>query len=260
MRSLLAPLKAAFPVPEYLAMRGAGIDISGNSIKTVMLKPRGTGTGLAAYRTVPLPAGAITHSEIEKPDALVEMLRTLRLKERIHAAHASLSERKAYLYEQLVPAGTSDLKGAVEFELEEHVPVSPAELIFDFERVRTVDAGTIVAVTAYARRIVESYEAVFQKAGIVLRSLEVESQAVARTLATPAARASTVLVVDFGRATTRIVILDHGIAAFTATLDVGGDALATAIMKAKSVSADEAEKIKNEQGFLEGPKNKEIYE
>ncbi len=137
----LARIIRAFPPPEYLSMPGAGIDISAGSVRSVDLNWHGAHATLASYRSATLAEGVIVDGEIEKPDALIEVLRSFRIKERIRYAHASLPERKAYLYEELIPRDEADLKSAVEFGLEAHVPLSPAEAEIDFEVVRRVEAG-----------------------------------------------------------------------------------------------------------------------
>lgn len=257
---MLTRFVRAFPPPAYLAMPGAGVDISQGSIRSIELTWRGGTATLASFRHADLTPGIIVDGEVEKPDDLVEVLRSFRIKNRIHFAHASLPERKAFLYQELVPADQNDLMAAVESGLEAHVPLAPADVEFGFEVVRRVDAGTIVSVTAYARRIVEEYRDAFRRSGIALKSLEVESQAIARALTTPETKEVVVMVVDFGKVTTRIAIIDHGVAAFTETVEVGGDAMTAAVMKMFKVAAAEAETTKNEKGFLEGAKNRELYE
>lgn len=258
---LLTKIGAAFPPPPYLALYGAGVDIGGNSVKAVTF---GTHIGhciLRSFTQAKLPDGTVMDGEIEKPDALVDVLRAFRLRERIHVAHASLPERKAYVYQTLIPRETKgDLRSAVEFTLESHVPIEPDDMLFDFEVVRKLESGTVVSVTAYAKRVVEQYTSVFERAGILLRSLEIESQALGRALWTPEEKNRTVMVVDFGRRTTRVAVFDHGVVGFTATLDVGGDALTSAVMKRFNISAEEADTMKNEKGFLEGKTNRELYE
>lgn len=260
MTSLVKKVAGAFPVPEYISMPGAGIDISTGSIRVAVFRNHGGSVRLASHSRIDLEEGVVVDGDIEKPEKLVEILRTLRLRERIRFAHASLLERKSYVYQTLIPAVEKDLRAAVEFSLEGNVPITPNEAEFDFEVVRRTDAGTIVAVTVYAKRIVEAYREVFTKAGITLRSLEVESQATARAILSPEFRKRTIMLVDFGKHTTRIAVLDCGAVSFAATIDVGGDAMTSAIMKHYSVSEEEAEKIKNEQGFLEGGKNRELFE
>lgn len=258
---MLTRAVSAFPPPSYLAMPGAGVDIGERSVKTVTFKTHTGWCLLGSYAQAELAEGTVVGGDIEKPDALVEVLRSLRLRQRIRFAHASLPERKAYLYQAVVPGKSEDdLRSAVEFSLESHVPLAPEEALFDFEVVRRVEAGIIVSVTAYARRVVESYAEVFASAGIALKSLEIESQALGRALWPRKDMHRTIMVADFGRKTTRIAVFDHGVVGFTATLDVGGDALTSAVMKRFGVSVDEAEKIKNEKGFLEGPENRDLFE
>ena len=241
-------------------MPAAGIDISQGSIKMVLLKEHGDVTELKSFGEVPLPEGVIVDGDIELEDKIVEVLRSFRLRHGVRYASASLPEKKAYIYQTLVPHEAKNLKDGVEFDFEAHVPLPPKEAVFDYEVVRAVEAGTIVAVTAYAKRIVQSYQSAFQKSGIMLRSLEVESQALARATVSKADRARTVLMIDFGKHTTRIAIVDHGAVSFTATVDVGGDALTQAVMKRMNVPEAEAEKIKNEKGFLMSADNKELVE
>ncbi|OGG44350.1 hypothetical protein A2841_01015 [Candidatus Kaiserbacteria bacterium RIFCSPHIGHO2_01_FULL_48_10] len=253
-------LLSVFPPPAYVATPSAGVDISGGSIKWAIFSGYGSHTKLGTYGEMPLPQGVVTSGDIEQEDTVVEIIRTLRMKHRIRHVNACLPEKKAYLYRVLVPTGTTNLRAGVEFDFETHVPLPPAETIFDFEPIQRTDAGTVVAVTAYAKRIVNTYNAVFERAGVMLHSLEVESQALARTALGPTDRDKVVMMIDFGKHTTRIAVAEYGVVAFTATLDVGGDALTAAVMKHFNVSEPEAEQIKNEKGFLMGAENKSLVE
>ena len=247
-------------VPASLAMPAAGIDISRGSVKfTEFLRAHGS-LSLRTYGETPLQEGVVVDGDVEKPDVVVEVLRSFRLKHHIKYAHASLSEKKAYLYQILVPQGTASLKEGVEFDLEAHVPLPPAETVFDFEPVKTTVDGTVVAVSAYARRVVESYEKIFKSAGIVLRSLEVESHALARAAVTPDDRSRVVMIVDFGKVGTRVAVVDHGVVSYTATMDLGGDMLTQALMKRFSIDAPAAEEMKNARGFLLGKDNADVVE
>ncbi|MDO8523793.1 MAG: type IV pilus assembly protein PilM [bacterium] len=251
---------SVFPPPSFVAMPAAGIDISQGSVKCVVLRQRGMVSELASYLEIPVPEGAIVNGDIEVPERIVEILRSIRLRLGVHYANASLSERKSYLYQAIVPGRAKDLRSAVESDLEAHVPLPPGEVLFDFEPIRETGEGTAVSVTAYARRIVEGYMRMFKSAGIMLRMLEAESQSLVRATLSEADASAPVMIVDFGKHTTRIAIAENGVVAFTATLDVGGDSLTAAVMKLFSVPEPEAEKIKNERGFLMNKENKDLIE
>src|SRR3989344_4212513 len=159
---------SVFPPPALLTMPGAGIDISGGSIKCVMLaRPEGK-IALSSYGQNPIPLGTIVGGDIENKKAVTEILRMFRLRHRIHYAFACLPERKAYLYQTVVPRGTEDVRAAVEFDLEGHVPLPPSETVFGVEQVRETSEGTVVSVTAYARRVIAEYSSVFADAPITI--------------------------------------------------------------------------------------------
>ncbi len=258
---VLTAVGQVVPPPSYLLLPGAGVDIGAGSVKTVTFKSHIGTCVLDTFAETPLKEGVVVNGDIEMPDVLVDVLRTVRLRERIQVAHTALPERKAYLYQALIPhEAVHDLADAIESTLESHVPIAPTDVIFDYEVVRTVSAGVVVSVTAFARRVVESYADVFARAGITLRSLEIESQALGRALWGAEDRTGTVMAIDVGRHITRVGIFDHGVVGFTATLDVGGDTFTSALMKRFTISEEEAEKRKNEQGFLEGSENREVFE
>ncbi len=257
--ALPGTLLSVFPPPQFLASPAGGVDISSGSVKCVLLGGFGRGITLRTYAETPLPEGVIVDGDIEQPDKLTEVLRSFRLRYGIHYAHASLPEKKAYLYKVLV-AENANLRAGVEFDFETHVPLPPGEAVFDYEKVRKLESGTVVAVTAYAKRIVNQYQKVFADAGIALRSLEVESQALARAAISESDRSRVVMMMDFGRKTTRIAVVEYGVVVFTATLDIGGDTLTTAVMKLLNVPEPEAEEIKNNRGFLMSNENKNLVE
>ena len=259
MQSLL-PTRLQLSVPSSLALPAAGIDISAGSVKCMQFTREHGHIAVGAYTQVPLQEGVFVDGDIEKEDVIVEVLRTLRLKHRVRYAVASLSERKSYLYQILATPEQKNLQEAVEFDLEAHVPLPPAETLFDFEVVRRTPQGTVLAVTAFARRVIETYERVFTAAGITLRGLEIESHALVRAALSEQDRARVVMIVDMGKRSTRIAVSDHGAVSYTATVDFGGDMLTQALMKRFNLEVAQAEEMKNARGFLLGADNKDVVE
>lgn len=259
MKSLL-PTRLALSVPTSLALPAAGVDISQGSVKCMQFAEEHGHLVVGSYVQVPLQDGVFIDGDIEKEEIVVDVLRTLRRKHRVHYAVASLSERKSYLYQTLATPEQKNLQEAVEFDLEAHVPLPPQETLYDYEVVRTTPQGTILAVTAFARRVVESYERAFSNAGIVLRGLEIESHALARAALSEKDRSRVVMVVDMGKRSTRIAVADHGAVSYTATVDFGGDMLTQALMKRFSLETKAAEEMKNARGFLLGDDNKDVVE
>lgn len=116
----------------------------------------------------------------------------------------------------------------------------------------------VATVFVYRREIVEAYSQAFQNAGIQPLSFEIETQASAYSVI-PRGDEGTYMIVDFGRSQAGLAIVSRGGLVFTSTLDVGGDDLNNAIIKTFSVSHDEAERMKNERGFINSEKNRELF-
>jgi type IV pilus assembly protein PilM len=112
------------------------------------------------------------------------------------------------------------------------------------------DEGLLVSVSVYARRVVEDYLDAIQHAGLIPLSCEVESQAIARAIV-PRGDKRTQLVVDFGKSTTKFSVVSREVILYSSTVDIGGHALTQAVMKHLGVTAEEADKVKNEQGFYQ---------
>lgn len=250
MRIELAP-------PRYLSLPTAGIDISASGIKVASLKERSHGLELGAFGEESLPAGAIVGGEITDSAAVVAALSAIAKKHGVTTANITLPEARSYLFEADVPGNTpAQWRTAVEQHLDEYVPLPPAEVIFDAVPVLRMPESTHLAGVGVARRAVDLALSVFDEAGIRVRSVEGEMFGVPRALL-PHGNMETVLIIDIGRTTTKLVIVVHRIPIFATTLDVGGQALTTAVQKYFNVSEEEAKKVKAERGLVASDDNAE---
>ncbi|MEK7504806.1 MAG: type IV pilus assembly protein PilM [Patescibacteria group bacterium] len=252
-----------FPPPDYLALPAVGIDISDQSIKFTKLKRTHHGLRLGDYGEAPVPFGAIQSGEIKKAEAVTAVLAELKRAHKLEAIVASLPEEAAYVIRLQLPVmKKSDLRESIELQLEEHVPVPPAEAIFDYEILhepgREGDMFDLV-VNVFPKRIVLAYTNVFLAAGLLPLALEIEAQAIARSVVL-AKTATHTLIVDFGK--TRIsFFVNQGVRVlFTTTIgSIGGENITKAIERGLKVSYEEAEKLKIERGLLPDKDNQELF-
>lgn len=250
-------LRVEFAPPRYLSLPTVGIDISASGIKVAGLKERTHGLELAVYGEESLPAGAIVGGEITDSVAVVAALRAIAKKHGVHTANITLPEARSYLFEADVPGNTAqEWRTEVEQHLDEYVPLPPAEVIFDVVPVLRTEQGTHLAGVGVARRAVDLALSVFDEAGIRVRSVEGETFGVPRALL-PHGNTETVLIIDIGRTTTKLVIVVNRIPIFATTLDVGGQALTSAVQKYFNVSEEEAKKVKAERGLVANDDNAE---
>lgn len=252
-----------FPVPQLLAPRASGVDITDASIKWLSLKPASGGFRVSAYGTQPLTEGIVSMGAVKDARALGAVLKDVRK----HlggpaAAHAALPEEGAYVFSMHVPPKSrrSQILSMIEFELEARVPIPPNQAVYDFDTVFSRDdLGEEIAVTVFPHELAEGYAEAFSIAGIELTSLEIEARSIGRAVST-ALQDPVTLLVDCGRARTGVAILKHGVPIFTSTVDVGGDHMTHAVMEALGVKEEEAIAFKNEHGLVKaGPETEKGF-
>ncbi|MGH7175168.1 MAG: pilus assembly protein PilM [Minisyncoccia bacterium] len=250
-------LRVIFPPPAYLARRAAGVDVSTSGVKITLIAPSGRGLMLARYADVRLPAGCVEAGEIVDRAPVVALLTKAARELGFSRANVSLPESKAYLFETTATGSSKeDWRTAIEPRLDEFIPLTPAEAAFDIAAVGKQGTETLLAGVGYARRVIEGLLAVFDEAGIETNVLEGENFALARALL-PWGDASTVLIIDIGKTTTKLAIVGRGIPRFATTIGIGGHALTLAVQKHFGVTEEEAKVVKAERGIVPSPGNEE---
>lgn len=251
-------IRTAFAPPRYLAPTLSGIDISTSGVKVVRLAEGTRGLVLGDFAQVRLPLGVYTDGEVIDRGAIAGALVGAAKEAHISAANVALPESKSYLFETTSAGANKDeWRIAVEQHLDELIPLPPSETAFDIVGVGQNTQGIArIAGIGFARRIVDDTLAVFDEAGIGVRALEGENFAMARALL-PAGDTSTVLIIDVGKSTTKLAIVESRIPRFAATIGIGGHALTLAVQKHFGVTEDEARKVKAERGIVPATGNED---
>lgn len=252
-----------FPVPKYLSPPVVGLDISDHALRLVEMVTSRSGLRLGRQDRIELEKGVILDGDIQDEQKLISVLQELRQKQHLGVVYASLPAEHAYYFKLSVSGvslGRKEIRSAIEFKLEESVPVSPAEAIFDYTFIEErAGSTTEIAVTVMQRKIVESYVAVLMRAGLAPWMLEVEPEALARAVI-PQGDVGVSMIVDVGEFKTVIAIACGRAVLFTAVIDAASDALTTAIEKKLAISHTKAEDLKKQSGFQNTEENKGIYE
>lgn len=256
-------LQQILPPPLFLRLPSVGVDISDTSLKYIQFVPHGRSGELAIehYGELPLEPGVVTRGDVQDLDALTSALATVRKRTKTAYVRLSLPEERAYLFETRIKHNTpfKEIRGSLEFRLEENVPLSPRDAYFDYDlyTIPNVTDEFGVSVTAYGCSTVNSYYDACTRAGFVPLSFEVEAQAITRAVL-PENTSGACLIVDFGKTRTGVGIVLDGILMYTSTIDVGGNELSTALRRQLG-EEDEGEltKVKNTQGLAEGTESRE---
>lgn len=254
---------ALFPVPRYLAMPAVGLDISDDAVRFLELEPKSGHFEVMRYAARNFPLGVVHEGHVRDKKKLQDTISEFAKDYDLNFANVALPEEQAYLVNMQIPrVAPSEVRGAIELQLEENVPISGVEAIFDYmilgDTSRQKD-HIDVAVSVLPRLAVEEYLSIFHGTGITPREFEFESQAMARAII-PHNDLGTFLVADVGKMVTEIFIVAQGVVQFSASLDVGGHYFTQAIEHAMKVSYDDAEALKIKHGIILSPEGKQVYD
>ncbi|MBU4480419.1 pilus assembly protein PilM [Patescibacteria group bacterium] len=251
-----------FPTPDFLKMPSIGLDISDNSVRFVSFIDYKKTNALGKFGKIDLPKGVVSRGEIKDKSKLVEILKAVKKDFSSNFVRVSIIENNSYIFKTQI-SKTEDMdyeemKGLLNFKLEQNVPIKPEEAVFDFDIISETESNFDLAVTVLPKKLVEEFIEVFDEVGLTPLSFEVEAQAVARSVIENKNK-RTFMVVDFGEERTGVSIVSDGIVQFTATIDIGGDGLTQSIKKDLNISETEAEKIKKEKGFVKINSDNELF-
>lgn len=248
-----------FPVPKFFVAPSFGLDISDESLKFIELVPTSSGIKLGRYGERKIPQGIIESGKIKDPKRMEQLLSSLRKEEGLRSVRVSLPEEQVYLFKlRLDKEGLTNVREAIELSLEEHIPISAPEAIFDYELLSEDEQKLELQIAAIPQNIIENYLSVFKNSSLSVPSSELEAQAISRAVIKKGDM-DTYMIVDFGQTRTGIFIVSRGVVIFTSTLDVGGVALNNIIAKNFKVSIEEAIEMKRQYGLQRNTANKEIF-
>lgn len=244
-------------------MPAAGLDISDQSVKFSVLERTRRGLNLTHYGEKSIPVGTIASGLIKDHETLVTILKSLATEFGLRYVVASLPEEEAYIVRLKLPAmPPHQIRESLELQLEEHVPIPPAEAVFDYEIFNPhggTGQGYDLGVSVLPRKTVTAYGEIFQAAGMLPLAFEIEAQAITRAVV-PAGDARVSLVVDFGKTRTSFFIANGWTVLFTATAqNIGGEDITRSIQKHLKLDYASAEKLKVDQGPFFSKKNQEFF-
>lgn len=248
-----------FPPLDYLSMPAVGLDISDLSIKYAEFYRQGGTITIRHFGEKLMPAGMIEAGEIKDKEKLIEFLKPLKKELKSKYIISCLPEEKAFLAKLEIPVmKKEDIRPALELQLEEHVPLTVQEAVFDFDVIKsTSDINHFdIFMIAFHRSVVDDYTEIFIRAGFLPLVFEMEIQAAARTIV-PEGEKGTAILVDFGRTRTSMAIISDGEVYFSSTIRVAGQEIDKMLMKNLGLDQFQAEEIKKEQGFTKD--NEKIF-
>jgi hypothetical protein len=191
-------LSKHFPPPKFLKPEYAGISFSDSNIKAIYFD-KGKSKPNIKNLNVSLEAGAIVGGNILNPESVIKSLSNLEDGFGGMQVFFTVPDELVYIYSVKIPvASGKDVSESVAFTIEENVPVSLSDAVFDFLPFEVMEEGEaylatfIVAVSV--KREVEKYVQVLKESGFEPLGCIHESQAAANTLINKKSTGSTCIV------------------------------------------------------------------
>jgi len=214
-----------------------------------------------------IPEGLVFEGEILDPEGLASELKAFMKEARFKgkAVRLGVGNQKVIVRTIEVPEmDEEELRGAIEFQAQDYIPMPLEEVILDFQVVRReVDSEGVVrqqvVLVAAQKDMVQQYLVAARKAGLTVEGVDVSAFALIRALSVP------VSFVDQGAppqtatgflhmtsSTSTLVLASDGIPLFTRIVGFAYDNFVNVLIEGQGVGADEAQALTELVG-LPGP-------
>lgn len=178
-------LSKYFPPPEFLKPPHVGISFSDTSLKAISFERKSTGPRFKSA-IISLEKGSVVRGSIVNMEEVVKKLSLVRKNFDSPFVFFTVPDELSYVFSASVPTSGGDITEAVAFIIEENVPLSLNETIFDFVPTQIVQAESeytaSVVVAASVRKEVERFIEAFRRAGFEPIGCLHESQAIAKAV------------------------------------------------------------------------------
>ncbi|MBI3632524.1 MAG: type IV pilus assembly protein PilM [Candidatus Vogelbacteria bacterium] len=251
-----------------------GIDIGSSSIKAVQIRRDKGQAILETYGELalgPYKNVEIGRSAILTPEKLVEALNDLFREANITTKRAAIAiPFKSSLISliELPSLDRSKVDEMIPIEARKYIPVPMSEVLLDWsiiprkERELGDEPGTFeepaytkkkvetveVLVVAIHKNILEDYKVVVDKMGLSVGPFEIETFSAIRSVF--GHDLSATAIIDIGSGSTRVIMVDYGIARVAHTINKGSQDITIALSKSLGMDFSKAEEVKRSVGAV----------
>ncbi|HEY3248873.1 MAG TPA: type IV pilus assembly protein PilM, partial [bacterium] len=206
---------------------GLGIDVGKASIKAVEIRRTSKGLEVVHLGQQPTPDGAVEGGIILDRSVVAQAVSSLLASADVRRRRAVISVTGQNVLARVLrlpPIPEDELKQAIKWEAERHLPIPVDEAVIDVQLVREVtDDGQRqieVLLAAAPEGLVMSYIDTLEAAHIYVEAVEIGALAVTRALRSQVA-SGTHAVIELGASTTCVSIVANGIPQFSRTVPIG---------------------------------------
>lgn len=226
-------------IPNYISLPVAGIEICNKSIKYIEFNNKQGVFSIKNFGEVSLPDGVVKDGDILNKNALSKAL--LEVKNNISSDFVKLAipEEKTYLFDTQLPKEALDnIREALEFKIEENVPLKLDELYFEYEIVDNKILNDItLSVSVIPKSVIAEYTEALEQAGLHPVSYEIESKMIASSVLTKNEKKNCIVINIKDDSTVFLAVID-GVVRLTSSVAIGESIIRENLLK-NSLFSDE---------------------
>lgn len=250
-----------FKPPKFLEMPSVSLEIRPDGIAFLLLKNSEKGMLPSIYGFIPLPEGTFFQGEIVKREPILGALIQIKKKTNVCFARLSIPEEKTYIFKTHLPKlEPKEIHDILDFKIEENVPLSVKEAVFDYDIVpkpKKVN-GIDVVVSVSQLKIVEAFQILLEEVGLTPIFFSPEASNVAKSIINDLNQ-QVIVIVNIKRTNIILSLVINSIVCQTSSINFGSTTFTDLLAKFSNVSYEEALKIKNEKLYTAGDQNMEIF-
>lgn len=250
-------------VTQFLKFKRAlGVDIGTVALKVVELERLSDGAALTNYGILEKkdyldrPNEAIQTTslrlDVKRTAALLRMLVSEMGAKADHVV-ASIPLFRVFVVPVELPVmPPAETRKAVLYQAKQYIPISLESAALDWEKMEDFTNAQgqpfqRILLTAIPNDLMNTYRAIFKHAGLHLAAIEIESQALIRTMYR--VEKEPALLVDLGAESTQFAVVEGGNIKQVGQSDYGGASLTHAMARSLDVSPWRAEELKKRRGL-----------
>ncbi len=250
-----------FTPPKFLEMPAVSVEITPRGISYLSTKNTEKGLLPDIYGFIPLPEGSVSRGEIIKKEIVIKELIGIQKKTRLSFVRFSIPEEKTYIFKTNLPKlETKEIRDVLDFKIEENVPISAKEAVFDFDLLPNVGKkpGLDVVVSVTPIKTVEEYQTIFEQARLMPIFFSPEFNNIAKSVVKDN-NEQVSIIVNIKEANIIMSLVVYGVVCQTSSISFGGSTFTDLLAKYFKVSLDEAIKMKAEKLYCNNDLNMEIF-
>jgi type IV pilus assembly protein PilM len=244
-----------------------GLDLEQAWIAAVQVKAGKQHQILTAAAARPLPEGLVFEGEVVDPAGLASELKSFMKAGGFSGKRVELgiANQKIVVRTMEFPQiDEKELRAAVEFQAQEHIPIPVEEAILDYKVLSTHadEDGSVkqkLLLVAAQKEMIAQFVEVTKKAGLTMGGIDLQAFALIRALApkpsfiddgapSETVGGEVVALVNMGSGITNLVIAANGIPQFTRVINVGSEVLLQAITQHRGISREEGDALRTTIG------------